>query len=363
MFLLSRIACAAGAITDKSRAKQILSSMSLEEKVGQLFIVDLKRLAGQKNILRLSPETKQKLEKYQVGGVILFAQNLKSKRQVTQLIKDIRTTEETPMFVCIDEEGGRVSRLEHTESLQLEKLPSAETIGNKGDSTYAYNVGVTLARQLKEFGFNVDFAPVVDINTNPLNTVIGARSFGNNPEIVSRMGVEIIKGLQDNSIMSCAKHFPGHGDTSTDTHNALAYTQHNLQRLKSEEFIPFQAAIDNGVMSLMLAHIVVPQVTGDELPATMSKRIVDILRTDMSFDGLIITDALMMKAISDNFKSADACIKAIEAGVDILLMPDVIEEGITAVINKAKNDKEFLHLIHNAVNRILIVKSQLNLYN
>ena len=193
---LSGIACAAGAIPDKSRAKQILSSMSLEEKVGQLFIVDLERLSGQKNILRLNPEIKQKLKKYQVGGVILFAQNLKSKRQITQLIKDIRSTEETPMFVCIDEEGGRVSRLEHTESLKLEKLPNAQTIGNKGDSTYAYNVGVTLARQLKEFGFNVDFAPVVDINTNPQNTVIGARSFGDNPEIVSRMGVEIINGLQ-----------------------------------------------------------------------------------------------------------------------------------------------------------------------
>ena len=362
-FLLSGTASAAGVVPDRYRAKQILSSMTLEAKVGQLFIVDLERLARQKNILELTPEIKQTLERYQVSGIILFAQNLKNKRQIIRLIKDIKSSETIPMFVCIDEEGGRVSRLEHTDLLKLEKLPSAEEIGKKNDSNYAYNVGETIAEQLKEFGFNVDFAPVVDINTNPENTVIGARSFGNTPEIVSKMGVEIIKGLQDNNIMSCAKHFPGHGDTSTDTHSALAYIEHDLQRLKNEEFIPFQAAIDNGVMSLMLAHIVAPKVTGDKLPATMSKTFVNILKKDMNFDGLIITDALMMKAISDNYKSADVCIKAIEAGVDILLMPDVIEEGINAVIEKAKNDKAFLNLVNNAVNRILIVKSRLNLYN
>ena len=355
---------AAGASPDKANKKLCLSDLTLEEKVGQLFIVDLARLDDLQTVTELKPSITQKLEKYKLGGIILFAQNLVNKTQILNLISDIRKTERTPMFICIDEEGGRVSRLQHTKSLHLEMSPSAEKIGKRDDKSYAYKVGLTLAEQVKKFGFNVDFAPVVDINTNPNNTVIGARSFGSTPLIVSEMSTEIIRALQDNNVMAAAKHFPGHGDTTIDTHHALAFINHDLTRLRNEEFIPFQNAIDNGVMSIMLAHIVVPKVTGSDIPATMSPIIVeDILRKEMGFNGLIITDALMMKAITENYSTAEVCTKAIEAGVDILLMPDNIEEGYQAVLNKAKSNPEFLKKVNQAVTRILNAKNQLGLTN
>ena len=359
----TQIARAAGAIPQRRRVEQILTHMTLSEKVGQLFIVDLARLNDLQQVTALTPEVRRKLMHYQFGGIILFAQNLQDREQIKSLIADIRRTEKHPMFICIDEEGGRVSRLEHTAALGLRQLPSAEFIGQQNDPAYAYRIGTILARQLKEFGFNVDFAPVVDINTNPNNTVIGARSFGSTPQLVSEMGAAVIHGLQDNGIMACAKHFPGHGDTSTDTHHELAFIKHNLSRLRNEEFIPFQAAISARVMSIMLAHIVAQNITGNNLPATMSKTIItDIIRNELNFNGLIITDALMMKAITHNYTTSEVCLRALNAGVDILLMPDIIEEGYNAVLQRAETDKDFAARVEDAAARIIAAKLQLNLF-
>ena len=354
---------AAGAAPLKPKLNRILSQMTLKEKVGQLFIVDLARLNKHKPVTALTPEIKTKLHRYNFGGIILFSNNLQNRKQILSLIRDLRNAQKLPLFLCIDEEGGRVSRLEQTAALGLKKLPNAEIIGQREDSEYAYRIGETLARQLQQFGFNVDFAPVVDINTNPENTVIGARAFGNTPEEVSEMATAVIRGLQDNRIMACAKHFPGHGDTSTDTHHALAFIRHRLPRLRQEEFIPFKAAISSGVMSIMLAHIVAPEITGNNLPATMSKTIVtDILRTELAFKGLIITDALMMKAITDNYTTADVCLQAITAGVDLLLMPDNIAEGYNAVLQRARTDRNFAARVEESASRIIAAKIQLNLF-
>ncbi len=355
---------AAGVSPDSIRVEDILSEMTLAEKVGQLFIVDLARLDNMNQVTALTPAIAEKLSHFRFGGVILFAQNLTTKDQITQLICAIRQTEKIPLFICIDEEGGRISRLEQTPALKLEQLPSAESIGKRGSRDYAYQVGTTLAAQLKEFGFNVDFAPVLDINTNPANRVIGDRSFGKNPELVTSMGLALMQGLQDNQIMACGKHFPGHGDTSVDTHIALAVSEHDLDRLRREEFRPFAAAIENGVMSIMLAHIAVPQVTGDDLPATMSPVIATtILRDELGFNGLIITDALMMQAITDHYTPAQACLLALEAGVDLLLMPDNIADAYTAVLHKTATDPDFALHVDQKVRRIIRAKLQLGLFD
>ncbi len=353
---------AAGIIPDRAHAQKIVAAMSLRQRIGQLFIVDLARLAAMQEITQLTPELKSKINADNFGGIILFAQNLRNRQQLTDLIHDIQNCSSTPPFICIDEEGGRVSRLEHCKALGLTQLPSAAEIGSKSSKSYAYQVGKTLAEQVKSFGFNVDFAPVLDINTNPDNPVIGARAFADNPQLVTEMGLEVIRGLQENGVMACAKHFPGHGDTSTDTHLELAYINHDITRLNNEEFVPFKAAIDSGVMSIMLAHIVAPKITGNNLPATMSQKFATaILRNELNFKGLIITDALMMKAITNNYTSGEACIKALNAGVDILLMPDNIAQAVDAVYKEAQQNEHFRNLIEKAVTRIILAKMRLNI--
>ena len=361
LLLLTNHIQAAGQIPEQKTVTKIISEMNLKEKVGQLFIIDLKRLAGKERITEISPELKEKLEKYHFGGVALFAENLNNKKQISKLIKDIRATEKIPMFICVDEEGGRVSRLQHTKDLHLPQTPTAAVVGKTDNPDYAEKIAKILATQLKNLGFNVNFYPVADINSNPLNPIIGKRSFANNPEKVSKMVTATIKGLQNNDIMATAKHFPGHGDTQIDTHKALAIIKHNFDRLRKEEFIPFKAAVAAGVKFIMLAHIATPQITGNNLPATFSSFFTrKILRQEFGFKGIIITDAMMMKAITNNFTSASACIKVIEAGVDIILMPDNIKEGYEAVLEKAKNDKNFSCKIDKALNRILTVKLELS---
>ncbi len=353
---------ASGSVPDRVRAEKILAGMSLQQRIGQLFIVDLARLAAMQEITVLTPELKATINSNDFGGIILFAQNLRDREQLINLTRDIRDCSATPPFICIDEEGGRVSRLEHCKALGLQELPSADEIGRRGSKTYAYQIGKTLAQQVKAYGFNVDFAPVLDINTNPDNPVIGPRAFADNPQLVTEMGLEVIRGLQDNGVMACAKHFPGHGDTSTDTHLELAYINHDLKRLHNEEFIPFKDAIDSGVMSIMLAHIAAPKITGNQLPATMSREFATtILRNELHFKGLIITDALMMKAITNNYTSGEACILALNAGADILLMPDNIEQAVAAVRQQALQDTDFQKLIDTAVTRILLAKLRLNI--
>lgn len=229
----------------------------------------------------------------------MFKDNINDSNQLLQLInniKDINSKNKIPLFISIDEEGGRVSRLPK----EIKKLPSNEVIGNINDKKLTYDIGKTIGYSLKSFGFNMDFAPVLDINSNPNNKVIGDRSFSSNKNIVANLGVSEINGFKSSNIISVAKHFPGHGDTDIDSHYKLPIINKTLDELKEVEFVPFKNAIKENVPSIMVSHILLPEID-DINPASMSKTIItDILRKDLKFDGLIVTDDMTMVAITND---------------------------------------------------------------
>jgi beta-N-acetylhexosaminidase len=300
-----------------------------------------------------------------VGGFILFSKNLQNTHQSLQLInslKEINAPNPIPLFFSVDEEGGRVSRLPK----EIKKMPSSQSIGMQNSVQLSYQVGMTLAKQLKAFGFNMNYAPVLDINNNPNNPVIGNRSFGDNPKIVKEMGISIMKGLQDQNIISVVKHFPGHGNTATDSHVGLPVENHSLQMLKSFELLPFIEAINNNADAVMVAHILLPQID-PEHPSSMSKKIItDLLREDLKFKGVVMTDDMTMGAILKNYDITEAAITSILAGTDIILVCHQFK-NITSVIHGIKEAVEngviSEERLNESVYRILKLKEKYNLTN
>jgi beta-N-acetylhexosaminidase len=262
-----------------------------------------------------------------------------------------------PLFLAIDEEGGTVAHIGNNSNFIVKKYSDMNSIGATKDSKKAYEVGDTIGSYLHEYGLNLDFAPDADVLTNPNNTVIGNRSFGNDANLVAKMDVEAARGLADNQVLSCFKHFPGHGATEGDTHEGYAYTTKTLGELKKSELVPFQAAVDNHIPFIMISHISVPNVIGNNTPSTLSKvMITDILRNQMGYDGIIITDAMRMGAIVNNYSTKDAVIKSIEAGADIILMPQNFEEAYQGVLDAVADGTISEQRINESLERILRVK-------
>ncbi|MBE3036295.1 MAG: beta-N-acetylhexosaminidase, partial [Candidatus Atribacteria bacterium] len=241
--------------------------------------------------------------------------------------KLLNSKNQVPLFMSVDEEGGRISRMPD----QLEKLPTNEAIGKINDVRLSFNIGGILATELKAFGFNMDFAPVIDIFSNPKNTVIGDRAFGSEPNVVSTLGVQTMKGLQEGGVISVVKHFPGHGDTLVDSHIGLPTVDYGLNRLESFEFKPFQAAIDNKADAVMIAHILIKAIDPNH-PASMSKTVItDVLRNRIGFSGTVITDDMTMGAIIENYKIGNAVVKSVNAGSDIILVCHGVENQVNAI--------------------------------
>jgi len=290
--------------------KQI-EMMSIDEKIGQLVMVGLDGYEIDEAALDM-------IHKYKVGGFVLFKRNVQSAQQVIALInslKEANRASHVPLFIAVDEEGGRVSRMPD----EFLKLPASRSIGKVNSEEFAFEVGSVIGEAIRALGFNMNFAPVLDIDSNPKNPVIGDRSFGQDPEIVSSLGGAFMKGLQSH-LISTIKHFPGHGDTSVDSHVGLPVINHPIDRLKSFELVPFAKAIESGADAVMIAHILLPEI--DELnPASFSKAVIsDILREEMKFDGLVITDDMTMGAIVENFDIGEAAVKSLQAGADIILV-------------------------------------------
>lgn len=337
-----------------------IENMTLDEKIGQIITVGIDGYT-------INDKTKELIVDKKVGGIILFKDNINDSNQLLQLInniKDINSKNKIPLFISIDEEGGRVSRLPK----EIKKLPSNEVIGNINDKKLAYDIGKTIGYSLKSFGFNMDFAPVLDINSNPNpnNKVIGDRSFSSNKNIVANLGVSEINGFKSSNIISVAKHFPGHGDTDIDSHYKLPIINKTLDELKEVEFVPFKNAIKEKVPSIMVSHILLPEID-DINPASMSKTIItDILRKDLKFDGLIVTDDMTMVAITNDFDISEACIKSINAGADLLLICHGYETEVD-VINNIKDavDKGIISIdrINESVYRILSLKYSYKINN
>ena len=290
---------------------EVVSKMSLEEKIGQMILAGISGTTMDAN-------TKKLVNQFHIGGIIFYKNNFNTPAQTIQLVNQLKTENSSrlPLFLSTDQEGGRVTRLPGG----LTNFPTNEQIGKVNNREFSYKIGTLLGRELKEFGLNLDFAPVLDINSNPNNPVIGDRSFGNNPEIVSELGIQTMKGIQSQNVIPTIKHFPGHGDTSVDSHLDLPIVNKSLKELKELELIPFERAIDDGADVVMVAHILLPKLDKTN-PASMSKTIMtDLLRDQLSFNGVIITDDMTMGAITEHFDIGKAAVESVKAGSDIILV-------------------------------------------
>ena len=343
-------------IEEVDKIKDKVESMSLEEKIGQLFIVGFE---GEE----INDEIVDLVKNQKVGGLIYFSRNIVDSNQIINLNNEIKAIEkDIPLFISVDEEGGVVSRVPE----EFVKLPSSGYIGQFNDENLSYNVGKIIAKELNSLGFNMDFAPVLDIDSNPNNTVIGERAFGNNSEIVSRLGIKTMEGIKDGKIIPVVKHFPGHGDTDVDSHYGLPIVKKTLEELENLEFIPFKNAIDNGADVVMISSIILESID-NEYPATMSKKVTtDILRDSLGFDGVIATDDMTMGAIVDNYNLADAVIMSINAGSDLVLVCHGYDDIINSIVavKDAVNSKIISEeKIDESVYRILKLKDKYNVNN
>ena len=303
------------------------------------------------------------IEDYYVGGIIYFRRNIESLKQVSTLSNELQKLSANkrpylPLIISTDQEGGRVSRLAGGTH-----FPGNMVIGASRQSSLAGKAGGAIAGELKAVGINMDFAPVLDVSNNPLNIVIGTRSFGGDPLLVANMGVAFIKGMQKEGVIACAKHFPGHGDTAVDSHLDLPVIECDRERLEKVEIYPFKAVIEAGVDSIMTAHIYVPALESKKgIPATLSYSILtNLLRRKLGYAGVIITDCLEMKAIADNFGTVEGAVMAIEAGVDIVLVSHTLDKQKAAIektIKAVKEGRITEERIDQSVWRILKLKEQ-----
>ncbi len=359
--------------TDEQYVETVLSQMSLRDKVGQMFWIRpeylLEDIANGTltpttaewpsfNVTSITAEMAQLDSLYPAGGVILFAHNCVEAQQLKAFVPQIKALKNAPLL-AIDEEGGRVARLANNDAFGLNKFESMTWLCQHGGDTTVYNAARYIGSYLKDFGFDVDFAPVADVNSNPDNPIIGTRSFSSDPDSVATMVCSYLDGLSANGIIGCIKHFPGHGDTQTDTHLGYAETKKTWQEMLSCEMIPFKAGIKHGVETIMTAHITAPNVDGSNVPSTMSSLILqDKLRNELGYKNLVVTDAMEMGAISQQYTPEEAVVKSIQAGVDVLLCVPKYKKAFDAVVNAVKDGTISESRINESVRRILLLKKK-----
>lgn len=346
-----------GTASDTSQSELVektLADMTLYEKVCQMMFVTPEKITGIGGAAAAGDTTKQALEKYPVGGIVYFAQNLESKDQVKEMISNSQSYSKIGLFISTDEEGGIVNRLMDTVGTTY-----IDSMYNyKDDGTQkAYDNAHTIASDMAALGFNMDFAPVADVWSNPDNTVIGERAYSDDYAQAAELVGSAVKGFRDGGVICTLKHFPGHGDTAEDSHYSSAYVKRTKDEIMKDEMQPFEAGIKAGAEFVMVGHLIVPDI--DEVPATLSYKIVtEMLRGDLEFDGLVITDSMMMSAINDNYTVADAVTKAVKAGDDMILEPADLDAAVTALEDAVKNGDITEDRIDESVRRILILKEK-----
>ena len=346
-----------------------LQKMTLREKVGQMFFIRMESLdpsidwttyddLANIKIKEVTENMKAVNENYPVGGIILYAWNIDNEAQLARLIPQVRALNGNPLL-CIDEEGGRVSRIANNPNFHVKRYESMASIGATGDPRNAYECGNTIGTYLKGYDFDIDFAPVADVNTNPENVVIGPRAFSDDPAVAAPMVTSYLQGLKDAGITGCIKHFPGHGDTQADTHYGYASTQKTWDEMLNCEMVTFKAGIQWGCKLIMSAHIGAPKVTGSDVPSTMSPIILqDKLRGELNYQNIIVTDGMEMGAITQQYTSAEAAVGSIQAGVDIVLGPRYFTEAFDAVMAAVNNGTISEERINQSVRRILKLRKE-----
>ena len=308
--------------------------------------------------------TNEVYQKYPVGGLIYNSQNLVDIDQTKTMMAKMQQYADSrislPVFLGVDEEGGSVTRIASNEAYGITNIDNMSDIGATGDTQNAYQAGVTIGTYLSDLGFNLDFAPVADVLTVS-DSVIGNRSFGTDSELVASMALSELQGLESMGIQGVMKHFPGHGGVSGDSHSGAVSTDKSLEELFASELVPFQRAIDGGAEFLMVGHIAAPNVTGDDTPASLSKvMITDVLRTQMGYQGVVITDAMNMTAITANHAADEAAVLAVNAGADMILMPEDFGKAYNGVIDAVNNGTIDEYRINEAVVRIVKAKLALS---
>lgn len=350
-----------GEVILEGQVQEKIASMSLEEKVAQLFIITPEALTGSPAATQAGDATREAFGRYPVGGLIFFGENIQSEQQVSEMLEKQQAYSREriglPLFLSIDEEGGQVTRVASAPGIEVETFPDISEIGASQDVGQAYRLGEAVGAYLSRMGFNLDFAPVADVLTNPDNTVVKRRSYGSDPQMVAEMVIGNLKGLKQRQVHGCVKHFPGHGATLGDTHEGYSYTDKSWEELKGADAVPFQESISWGVDFVMVGHISLPQVTGNDIPASLSPSVVGgLLREEMGYHGIVLTDALNMKAISGQYTSAQAAVQAILAGNDMVLMPLDFKGAYQGVLDAVENGTITLERLEESLSRILKVK-------
>ena len=343
---------------EKSQLDEIvdacIAEMPLEDKVSGLFIITPEALTGTDVAIKAGDTTKEKLSQYAVGGLIYAKQNIKSADQLKEMISGTQGFSKYPLFIGIDEEGGSVSRI--AESGLADNVGTMGDIGTSGDPSKAKEAGSAIAAYLSEYGFNRDFAPVADVILEG-NSIIGDRSFGSNAGDDAAMVSACVEGLQEGNVSACLKQFPGLGSTTEDTHEGMATSEKTKEDFETTDFLSFQGGIDAGADFVMVSHLSVPNITGDNTPSSLSdKMITDILRGELGFNGIVITDAMDMKAVTDYYTSDEAAVKALQAGADMILMPEDFEAAYQGVLDAVNNGTLSEERINESLQRIYRVK-------
>lgn len=343
------------------RIEEWLNQLTIEEKAAQLFVILPEVFSFYDCVTFVDESMRQSIREIPVGGFIFLEQNLISAEQTKEMLAELQGLETQriglPVFLCVDEEGGSVTRIGGRENFDVPYVGDMSDIGATQNIENAYEAGNTIGQYLSELGLNVNFAPVADVWSNPENQVVRYRSFGTDTKLVADMCAAFSGGLQQWNIYAVWKHFPGHGATAADTHQGYAYTNKTLQELQLCELVPFQRGIEEGIKFIMAGHISLPNVTGDHTPASLSGIMLNqILREQMGYDGIIITDAMNMGAIVQNFDSAEAAVQAILAGADMILMPADFYSAYQGVLEAVGNQQITIERLDESVRRILKVK-------
>lgn len=329
--------------------KERLDSMTLDEKIAQMLIVDRSTpvySADETEFLKTTP----------YGGYILMGSAYSTLANTREMVASLQSAAKTPLIITTDQEGGLVQRISNITDKNATDIPDMYSVGETGDTKYAKAIGRVLAEELRTIGVNVDMAPDADVFSNPNNTVIGRRSFSKNPETVARMSQAVAEGLEEHGVIATFKHFPGHGDTAVDSHYSLPVINRTRAELDASDLVPFKNAIKNNAELIMVGHIAIPALTGDNTPATLSHKITtELLRNELGYENLIITDGLNMGALMNNYSESDIYVKSVQAGADLLLLPSnpaLAMESIKANIPESRIDESVYRILKFKYNKL-----------
>lgn len=346
---------------DMKKIEETVSNMTLEQKVGQMFIVTPEAFSASGNVTEYKQIKMEEVLKYNVGGFIMFAQNLTSPSQIITLNESLKNTEsDIPFFIMIDEEGGEISRISSNANFPDASVEYMSEIGKRNDPSEALAIGEHIGGYLSKYGFNVNLSPDCDVLSNTENAVVTNRSFSSDPNVVASMTTNVLAGLHSNGVLGSAKHFPGHGNTDSETYEGFAVSHATLDEMRERELVPFQAMIDNGVDFVMVGHVVYPEASDNLVPATLNYDVTtELLRNEMGFEGVAISDAMSMGAIVNNYELSESVVGAINAGIDVILMPSNFVRSYQIIIDAVNSGEISMERIDEAVTRVLVAKAKM----